>query len=582
MSHLSLNPESSVKPSICSILALHAERFPDRPLFVFPETRWRGAASLTFADLAARGGAAARAILSLARPGDRALLMFPTGPEFWEAFFGCLAAGVIAVPLKTPNLNRPSEQLERVVRDCAPTLIIADDESAGLLNKRADLHPYLAGVRVLDPSAWRGESAGLTADPAPNDLAYLQYTSGSTSQPKAIQISHANLLANLELIRDRMDVEFAAERTVTWLPHFHDMGLVGSYLGSILNVVTAWCLPPEEFGLYPQRWLQLISEHRATICGGPNFGFRHCLEKVKDADLAGLDLSSWRVAFIGAERIQPETLGGFVDRFAPSGFRANALFPCYGLGEATLLVTGGPADAPPVLRTVSRQAQLQNRLAPPLDEADHITLSGCGQTGAGCEVVIGDPSNGTPLPDESIGEVLVRGPAVTRGYYRRDDINAQLFREGNINGETRRYLRTGDLGFLSDGELFITGRRKELMIVRGRNLYPDDLEGALDGVHESLAPGRAVAFSCDHDGQEALFVAAELRRSALKLESAEPVFAAIRAKIVQTFGVNPQEIILLRPATIPSTSSGKLQRLQVRESYATGRLDRLFSERSGD
>jgi acyl-CoA synthetase (AMP-forming)/AMP-acid ligase II len=566
--------------TICSILADNAGKFPERPLFVFPETRWRAAASLSFADLASQGGGAARAISQAAQRGDRALLMFPTGPEFWSAFFGCLAAGVVAVPLKTPNLNKPSEHLERVVRDCAPTLILADDETVNLLRQRADLHPYLHGVTLLTPTAWQDHPADLSVCAAGNDLAFLQYTSGSTSHPKGVRISHANLVANLQLIRDRMEMRFAEERTATWLPHFHDMGLVGNYLSCVLNVVGAWCLPPEEFALHPQRWLQLISEHRATICGGPNFGYRFCLEKIREEDLSGLDLSSWRVAFIGAERIQCEIVQGFLKRFAPCGFRQNAFFPCYGLGEATLLVSGGPAAAAPWIRTVSRHELLQHRLAPPVDQTDAQTLAGCGQVGPGCDVAIGDPATGTPLPDESIGEVLVCGPSVTRGYYRGDDANSQLFRELVAHGETRRYLRTGDLGFLSQDELFIAGRLKELMIVRGRNLYPDDLEAALDGVHETLAPGRTVAFSCEHDGQEALFIAAEVRRSALKLVSAAPVFAAVRARIVQTFGVNPQEIMLLRPATIPSTSSGKLQRLAVRDSYANGTLKCLFSERT--
>jgi acyl-CoA synthetase (AMP-forming)/AMP-acid ligase II len=564
--------------SICSILADAAAEFPDKRLFVFPETRWRPAESRSYAELASRAGGAARVISAAARPGERALLLFPTGPAFWEAFLGCLAGGVVAVPLKTPNLNRTSDHLERVIRDCAPATLIADEATADLLRKRGDMHPYVDGVTVLTPVEWRDEQCDLKLRHDGGDLAYLQYTSGSTSHPKGVQISHANLMSNAAMIRECMEVRSVEDSTVTWLPHYHDMGLIGSYLGTLYNRLTAWCLPPDEFALHPQCWLQLISQHRATICGGPHFGFRYCVDKIKDEDLAGIDLSCWRVAYIGAERIQPETVRRFSERFTHYGFRHAALFPCYGLGEATLLVTGGPAAAPPVSRTVSRAALQRHLLAPPVDEVDALSLAGCGQVGDGCAVVIGDPATGNRLPDESIGEVLVSGPAVTRGYFNRHDENDQLFREVVIDGEPQRFLRTGDLGFLSHDELYITGRLKEMMIVRGRNLYPDDLEPVIDAAHEALAPGRAVTFSVECDGQESLIIAAEVRRSAVRLDSGAAVFAAIRARIVERFGVNPHEIVLLPPATIPSTSSGKLQRLAVRDEYAAGRLGCLFRE----
>ncbi|MFO1091847.1 MAG: fatty acyl-AMP ligase [Planctomycetaceae bacterium] len=564
--------------SIQSILADAAGELPDKPLFVFPETRWRPAAALTYAELARRAGGAARVIAGAARPGDRALLLFPTGPEFWEAFFGCLAAGVIAVPLKTPNVNRTSEQLERIVRDCGPALLLTDGPTGEILRKRAESHPYLNGITLLTPAEWAGEERDLVVRGTNIEPAYLQYTSGSTSHPKATQVSHASLLANAELIRQRMEVRRGDDSTVTWLPHYHDMGLVGSYLGTIYNRLIAHCLPPEEFVLHPARWLQLISEHSATICGGPTFGYRLCAEKVRDEELVGVDLSRWRVAYIGAERIEPATLRSFSGRFAPSGFRHAALFPCYGLGEATLLVTGGPAAGPPVCRDVSQSALLRGQIAAPANDSDRMSLAGSGGVAPGCDVVIADPATGRRLPDSNIGEVLVAGAGVTAGYYRRAELNRELFRDVERSGDVRPFLRTGDLGFLSDGELFITGRLKEMMIVRGRNLYPEDVEGPAGRAHEAVSPGRVVAFSVDHGGEEALVVAAELHRSAVKLESGRPVIDAVRAQIVAACGVSPTEIVLLRPAMIPMTSSGKLQRLAVRDSYMSGGLECLFRE----
>jgi acyl-CoA synthetase (AMP-forming)/AMP-acid ligase II len=358
------------------------------------------------------------------------------------------------------------------------------------------------------------------------------------------------------------------------------MGLVGSYLGTLSTRNTSWCLPPEEFVLRPERWLQLISENRATICGGPDFGYRRCVEKIAPGDLQGIDLSSWRVAYIGAEKIRPETLSRFVETFSPYGFREKAFFPCYGLGESTLMVTGGPADAPPVLRPLSAAALAEQRIAPPLDDDDRTVLVGCGQTPPGTNVVIVHPESGAPLNEEQIGEVCLAGPSVTRGYFNRPDLNDTLFVELTIEGRPSRFLRTGDLGFLAAGELFVTGRLSELMIVRGKNLYPEDIEERTCAAHPAISAGAAVAFSTDRDGQEELIIAAELERAALRSASFDPVIVAIRQEINASFGVNPAEICLLRPASLPRTTSGKLRRLALKDSYTAGTLECVFRERN--
>ncbi|MEO2025951.1 MAG: fatty acyl-AMP ligase [Fuerstiella sp.] len=602
--------------SICSLLEETATEFPDKPLFVFPVTRWLCEESLTYSDLVSRAGAAAGALTEHCDRGDRALLMFPTGAAFWEAFFGCLARGVIGVPLNIPSLNRPNDHLQKVCKDSTPSVLMTDKKTADLLVRRAEKHPYLSQLPVVTPEDWRDEPSPLTIIvPDRNDTAFLQYTSGSTARPKGVQVSHDNLMSNLKMIRDRMEIQVPEGTGVTWLPHYHDMGLIGSYLVPLYTRNTAVCLPPGEFAVQPARWLQLISEHKASVCGGPDFGFRFCAEKITDEQMEGVDLSSWRVAYIGAERIRPETIRRFTERFAPFGFRESAFFPCYGLGEVTLMATGGPATALPVTRRVSSSALMENRIEPPgekpdltvgssdgtehsgplssegqnavtedvgeqvaISNADCTILAGSGRTSAGCKVAIVDGESDRLLPDNRVGEVFLAGQSVTRGYYNSKELNEDAFRLLSVDGQRETFLRTGDLGFLSEGELFITGRIREIIIIRGRNLYPDDIEQHIDDAHEALAPGGSVAFSVDQHDQESLILVAELQRSAARMVSHDAIFAPIRQRVIEAVGVNPAEILLMRPLSIPRTSSGKLKRVAARESYIDGTISCLARE----
>ncbi|WP_397569078.1 fatty acyl-AMP ligase [Schlesneria sp. T3-172] len=564
--------------SIYSCLVDAAVRQPDKLLYVFPETRWNSADSLTYSLLAERAARAARAISSQTRPGDRALLLFPTGPEFCEAFLGCVACGVIPVPLRTPNLRRNARSLDEICHDCAPTLILADDATARLLRTDQQLTPALAPLPVMTANEWRGAPSEFpTLTFAPHDTVFLQYTSGSTARPKGVQVTHANLLANVTMIRDQMQVRTGEDSSVTWLPHYHDMGLVGSYLTTIFTNLTCTCLPPEEFAFRPASWLQAIAAQRADICGCPDFGYQLCAEKISDEEMSGLDLSAWRVAFVGAERIREETLRLFARRFSAWGFGESSFFPCYGLGEATLMATGGPAGNGVIVRTVSKRGLAENRIEPAPSRDDELQIVGSGATFASSTVSIRDPETGTPLAEGSIGEIHLCSESVTPGYFQRDDLNSFLFRDISENGEERRFLRTGDLGFLSDQHLFVTGRLKELIIVRGRNLYPEDVEHVVQSAHPSLQPRGTVAFSVDQNGLEAFVIASELKRTARGPESFEEILGAIRSAVALSFGISPAEIVLLRQASVPRTSSGKPRRLMVRESYLKGTLEMIPS-----
>ncbi|MCA9008154.1 MAG: fatty acyl-AMP ligase [Planctomycetaceae bacterium] len=565
--------------TICSVLKDAAAELPEKPLFIFPETRWCGEEVLTYSGLVQKSAQASRAISACADRGERALLLFPAGAAFWEAFMGCLACGVVAVPLNIPNINRPSAPLQEVCKDCSPSVLLTDDKTAELLTRRADKHPWFSQLAVITPDHWRAETGQSAFDSLTlNRPAFLQYTSGSTASPRGVQISHANLLANLEMIRDSMRIRVNEDTGVTWLPHYHDMGLVGGYLETLFTKNTTLCLPPEDFALRPARWLELISESRASVCGGPGFAYRMCVEKISQDQLAGLDLSSWRVAYVGAERIRPETLLRFNEKFQPAGFQESSFFPCYGLGEATLLVTGGPAGEPPQIRRVSAAALMHHRIAAPGSADDGISLCSSGQTVSGTDVVILNTVDSTILPDEMIGEIFLSGPSLTDGYFNRHDLNQELFRELTIAGRTQRYLQTGDLGFLANGQLFITGRTKEIIIVRGRNLYPEDIEQQVSAAHPALTSAGVVAFSVDSDGEESLVVAVEMPRAATDMESPENVIAAIRQCIAAGSGVNPKAILLLPPFSIPRTSSGKPRRLMIRASYLQGSLNCVAKE----
>ncbi|MEZ6059381.1 MAG: fatty acyl-AMP ligase [Planctomycetaceae bacterium] len=568
-------------PSFSTILEEAAAQSPDKRLFVFPETRSRPAETLTYGDLASHARAAAYVLALHARRGDRAVLMFPTGSAFWEAFFGCLAHGVIAVPVNIPNLNRSSEMLRQVCRDCSPAVLMTDSRTADLLQRRADRHPWFDGLRVITPDDWRG-NPGCAAIEASrgSETAFLQYTSGSTARPKGVQVSHDNLLANAEMIRRAMGIRTGGDIGVTWLPHYHDMGLVGSYLETLFTRNTTWCLQPEDFVLNPAMWLRLISEHQAGICGGPDFAYRLCFEKCGADEIGNIDLSSWRVAYIGAERIREQTLHRFSEKFAAAGFRKSAFFPCYGLGEATLLATGGPAESDPVIRSVSVSALGDNLVLPPKSDADTIRLVGSGSTIDGCRVMILDSVSLCPLDDEHVGEIFLSGASVTDGCFHDSAASEAVLRALTPGGTSQRYLRTGDLGFVSAGQLFVTGRTREIIIVRGRNLYPDDIEQHISQAHDTVEPGGIAAFGVDVDGQESLVIAAELRRTAVNLSSPESVMSKLRHLVTEGFGISPADILLLRPASIPRTSSGKLKRVELRNLYSAGTLESLFRQNS--
>jgi acyl-CoA synthetase (AMP-forming)/AMP-acid ligase II len=481
-------------PTLIELLQRRADEQPERHAFSFlADGEGEAEARLSYGELDRRARALGARLRALGLAGERALLLYPPGLEFIAAFFGCLYAGAVAVPAYPPRANRPMTRLRSIAADARPRAVLttagqwpdADKWSAGV--------PELQGLARLATDApaddwdrrWRDPGAG------GQTLAFLQYTSGSTATPKGVMITHGNLLANSATIRACF-ASTAESRGVFWLPLFHDMGLIGGVLQTLYCGGSSTLLSPVAFLQRPLRWLQAISRTGATISGGPNFAYDLCVRKVTPEQRATLDLSRWHVAFNGAEPIRAETLERFAEAFAPCGFRREAFLPCYGLAEATLLVSGGPPGAPPAL-VAARAADLGRDRVVPADahDAEARVLAGSGRVPAELEVAIVDPATGLRLPADRVGEIWVKGPSVAQGYWDRPEATAQTFRAALADAGAGPFLRTGDLGFLRDDALFVTGRLKDLIIIRAATSTRTTSNGPRSAAIRRCGPRRA-------------------------------------------------------------------------------------------
>ena len=462
---------------------------------------------LTYANLDRRARAIAANLTAQGMRGERAMLLYPPGLDFVEGFFACMYAGVVAVPAYPPFRTRYLSRIEDIAKDCQAKLALTVNDVAvrteAVLNEAPTLRnaTWLSTDQVADELADAWQQQQLQSD----DLAVLQYTSGSTGAPKGVMLAHANLMHNVSLIIHA----FEASRSgvgMTWLPTYHDMGLVGGVLMPLFFGRPNVLMSPLAFLQNPRRWLQKITEYKVTISGGPNFAYDLCNDKLADEDLEGLDLSSWEVAFNGAEPIRPSTLKAFTERFSAVGFRPETFYPCYGMAETTLIVTGGEKTRRPIIRSFDGKALDEGRVVPAADEqrgARHLV--GCGHVLPEQEVLIVDSVSSERLLTQRVGEICVKSPSVARGYWNNPDETAKAFHR-QIPGEKGHFLRTGDLGFIDQAELFVTGRLKDLIIVRGVNRYPHDIERTVEATEPHLRAGVTAAFSVQHGGQECLVV----------------------------------------------------------------------------
>jgi len=570
--------------SLVELGRARAAALGDQPLYTFlPDRPGEDAVQLSYAGLDLRARAIAGALQRLGAGGQRALLLYPPGLEFVAAFFGCLYAGVVAVPAYPPRSARTLPRLLEIARDARPAVALTTTELAAMIGGMAAQVPDLSALRLLATNSVPLDQAETWTDPGANGstMAFLQYTSGSTAAPKGVMVTHGNLLHNEEMIRQAFG-QTAESVIVGWLPLYHDMGLIGNVMQPLYLGARCVLMSPIAFLQSPKRWLAAITRYRATTSGGPNFAYDLCVRKISPADRADLDLASWDTAFNGAEPVRAETMTRFAEAFGGRGFQARAFFPCYGLAEATLFVSGG--TGPGEVRGAPRVAAFDRALleageARPLPAADPAsrTLVSCGRAWLGQELAIVDPATLAPCAPGAVGEVWLRGSSVAQGYWQRPEETAETF-DGRLATEPNAapFLRTGDLGFLDGGELFIAGRLKDLIIIRGRNLYPQDIELTVERSHPALRPGCGAAFSIELGQEERLVVVHEHERtpndSPLEPESVEAIAEAVRRAVAEQHEAQVQQVVLLRAGTIPKTSSGKIQRRACRAALLGCRL----------
>jgi amino acid adenylation domain-containing protein len=547
---------------------------PGRPACTFLEDGLTANPGLTYGQLDRDACGIASVLQSQVPAGERALLVYPPGLDYVTAFLGCLYAKIIGVPAYPPRLNHSIERLEAVIEDASPSVALTTGRMLSRFQNSSKLWEKVKAVKWLTTDHLASEGAILCEGPAAADggeIAFLQYTSGSTSVPKGVIVTHSSLTANQESLRQAFG-QTEDSVILSWLPLYHDMGLIGSLLHTFYVGARCILMSPTAFLQRPVGWLQAISKYGATTSGGPNFAYELCLRKVAPERFPEIDLTSWTVAFCGAEPVRPETLDGFASAFGRLGFRREAFYPCYGLAESTLIVSGRRSEAEPIAKTFDGEAFGKGVVSEVDSESEAgRRLASCGQPAGDQHVVIVDPETLRSTGGNTIGEIWVGGPSIARGYWDRPVETVETFRAYLKDKHHGPFLRTGDLGFIRDGELFVTGRLKDLIIIRGLNHYPQDIELTVEEVLQGVRPGCAAAFSVDVEGSERLVIVQELERT--RLADSAALVSAIREALARGHELDPYAVVFIRAGSLPKTSSGKVQRAACKRLFLTDQLE---------
>jgi acyl-CoA synthetase (AMP-forming)/AMP-acid ligase II/acyl carrier protein len=579
--------------TLVDILIDRSRHQPEQIAYTFLLDGESQEACLTYRSLDQQARSIAAHLRSLCPPGERALLLYPPGLAYIAAFFGCLYAGVVAVPAYPPERDRSLARTQAILTDAKPKIALTIDSVLTKLEPKLAQIPefrtlkWLAIDRILEESQVPTEQAEPEPSVMAESLAFLQYTSGSTAAPKGVMISHANLLHNLSAIHRAFNHTIHSQGVI-WLPPYHDMGLIGGILQPLYGGFPVVLMPPLRFMQSPMRWLKAISRYRATTSGAPSFAYDQCVSKFRSQPLTDLDLSSWEVAFNGAEPVQLETLERFAATFEPYGFRRLAFLPCYGLAEATLIVSGSRKNGAIASQIVDKVALSQNQVVSGnFPSVLSQTLVSCGESLPDQQIRIVHPETGVPCAADEVGEIWVSGASVAQGYWHQAEETERFFcanlkdQVGEKDGTASRFLRTGDLGFLKNGELFVTGRLKDLIIIRGQNHYPQDIELTVQASHSTLASGSGAAFSVTVNSAEQLVIAQEIERHFLRQLDADAAFQAIFQSITRAVAEQHElqvyAIALLKPGSLPKTSSGKIQRYACRAHFLAETLEVVAS-----
>lgn len=516
-----------------------------------------------------------------ANPGDRTLLLLPAGLDFVAAYFACLYAGTIAIPVPPPHparLDKTMEPIYRIIQDAAPSTALISETLFAALEEQGISRGLSGQMEFIITDQGNHHSASSAWKPhniLSSDIAFLQYTSGSTTTPKGVMVSHQNLMQNLAFIEKAMGLS-GSSNTVFWLPPYHDMGLIGGILQAIFTGYPVTLMPHLLFLQRPYRWLQAISKYRATTSGGPHFAYELCLRKVRPEQRDDLDLSSWEVAFNGAEPIFHQTLDEFAAYFAPCGFRKEAFFPCYGLAESTLMVSGGPRLRLPKTLHLDKSGIEENKVILREDsDSNVLTYVGCGRDTGEQNIQIVNPETKCPCATGEIGEIWLQGPFVAKGYWNNPGETEAAFQAMLMPESKGPFLRTGDLGFSHQGELYITGRIKNLLIIAGKNHYAHDIERTAESSHPAIQPAGCAVFSISEPGFEKVIILAEVQPK--QVSSAGEVITKIRKAVNEQHDIPVADVKLILPGGLPKTTSGKTRHFLCRKQYLTGTLKEITS-----
>lgn len=572
------SPEQFEPTTLLELLRERAARTPDGHAYTFMIDGKKESPPLTYGELDRQARAIGALLQKYKAKGERALLLYPQGLEVIAAFCGCLYAGTIAVPVPPPESGRLKRTLPRllaIVKDAGATFALTTAGILALVENVGDEFPEFEQMQWIDTETVDLNLAEQWQDPQIDRdmLAYLQYTSGSTSTPKGVMLSHFNLIHHARYLQKACGYQ-SDSVTTTWMPYFHDYGLVEGMMVPLYNGTPCYLMSPFAFIKRPIQWLRNITKYRVTHSQAPNFAYDLCLRRVKAKEIAELDLSSWQAAGNAAEPINPKVMAGFVETFSPCGFRWETFAPAYGLAEYTLLVSSKPKGRVPVIAKLEAAALERDKIV----DADGDrqtgirTIAGCGHLVCETQVAIVHPETLNRCAADEVGEIWVADPSVAQGYWKRESETEETFRAYTQDAGEGPFLRTGDLGFLKDGELFITGRIKDLIIIRGTNHYPQDLEWTVQHLHPALRPDYGAAFSIEDDGEEQLVVVQEVERRTDNLDI-EKIIGDIRQEIAEQHEIPAHAIVLAKSGTILKTASGKIQRRACRQNFLAGTIN---------